>query len=112
MAATVTYNYPTAAGSTVAPTTLQAVVSRVNAQVVLADADTTAVVTHNFLLSTAELNAGQPDVIIVPLGAGTNPSTMTVALTNSVAITFTKGTAAGSAQTIAVTILRPHSIMR
>jgi hypothetical protein len=109
---TVTYNYPTAAASTVAPTTIQAVVARVNAQVVFGDADTTAVVTHNFLLSTAETNAGQPDVIIVPLGAGTNPSTLTVALTNSIAITFTKGTATGSAQTVAVTILRPHSLIR
>jgi hypothetical protein len=78
----------------------------------LADADTTALITHNFQLTATELSNGFPIWVAYATNSGTNPSTLTVALTNSVAITLTKGTAAGSATTLAFSILRPFSGIR
>jgi len=115
MASSVTYNWPTSPGASIAPTTTQTGLggsSIVTAQLVMADADTTALITHNFLLSTTELSNGFPLVSWYPTSTGTNPSTITCALTNSVAITLTKGTAAGSGGTFNVNILRPFSAIR
>lgn len=108
MAAVITYLAPPAvAGGTVAPTYAQALAcNQVVAQVVTADADTTAALTHNFQVPTAQ-SLYLPKITIVTLGAGTNMDTATVALTNSVSITLTKSTAAGSARTYLVYIDRP-----
>lgn len=111
MAAVVTYLNPTVlAGGTVAPTILQALgTNLVAAQMVLADADTTATITHNFQIPTA-YSLFAPVVEQVSVGAGTAGGTLIVALTNSVSVTFTKSTAAGSARTILVYLARPYSL--
>ena len=111
MAATITYKYPVS--GTVAPTLAQALAANtVIAEVVMADADTTAAITHNFQTTTAELAQYFPSVSIYNNGSGTAAGTVIATLTNSVAVTLTKSTAAGSAVTAVVQISRPHTIVR
>lgn len=112
-----TVNYKWPVSGTTAPTALQASqVSTINAQVVLADADTVAVVTHNWNLSAADLAAYFPIVSSFVEGSGTGGAilaTILTTLTNSVAVTISKvSTAAGTAQTLVVSLSRPHSIER
>lgn len=113
MAVTVTYEYPVA--GTTAPTAAQ-VASLVSANVIAtADADTTAVITHNLGLSAAELSAGFPLVDVTPLLAAAYTSQWAVTGAMANAVTLTKGTGAGSgnaAAQIRVQISRPHSIFR
>jgi hypothetical protein len=117
MAVTVTYTHPVA-GIT-APTALQSS----NAQSVIADViatadgDTTAVVTHNFGLTAAELASGFPNVIMTPVLsqalAALSSWTNTANAANT--STFTKLATAGSgnaANQLHVTVQRPHSIIR
>lgn len=113
MAAVITYLNPASvAGGTVAPTFSQSLLcNQVVAQVVLADADTTALLTHNFQVPTAQ-SLYLPKITQVVLGAGTNMDTSTWALTNSVAVTLTKATTAGSARTFLVYIDRPNTIVQ
>lgn len=68
MAFTNTYLNAAFAG-TVAPTVLQALnTNRVSADVIAsADADTADTITHSFALSAAQLSAGDPIVILVPI---------------------------------------------
>lgn len=111
-AVTVTYAYPVA--GTVAPTVAQAAAENMlTATVVIgADTDTTALVTHNWQLTTAQLANNWPIVIgPTPNVVGTAYCSIAVVLTNSVAITLNKGNVAGSAGTYLITLLRPHSII-
>jgi len=111
MALTVTYTYPVA--GVTAPTAVQALaVNTIVATVEGADADTATLITHNFLMSTADLAFLFPTVVVRQSASGTAASTVIIALTNSVAITFTKATGAGNSGTWVVTITRPHSITR
>lgn len=111
----VIYKYPVT--GTVAPTSLQA--RGVNTQVIevgFADADTTAVITHNWKMSVADLAFFFPTISWYPELSGTGGSilaTLIATLTDSVSVTISKpGVAAGSAQTVVVVLQRPHSIVR
>ncbi len=114
MAVTVTYTYPVA--GTTAPTALQA--SNANAVVAdvvaTADADTTAVVTHNFGLTAAQLANGFPLVNEVPtLSQALTAMSGWVNSANAAnTSTFTKLASVGSGNASAqlrVTIQRPFS---
>lgn len=111
MVATILYKNP--ATGTVEPTVIQALsYNTLVAEVVLADADTTAVITHNWQMSSADLALYFPTVSMYANGQGTAAGTVIATLTNSVAVTLTKSTAAGSAVTLVVILQRPHSIVR
>ena len=115
MAATINYKYPVA--GTTAPTILQALgVNTQVIEVVLADADTTAAITHNWQMSAADLAFYFPVVSAYLELSGTGGpilATVIATLTDSVTVTLTKaGTATGSGQTLVVTLQRPHSIVR
>lgn len=111
MALNVIYTYPVA--GTVPPTAVQAArVNMVVAHVGGADADTASLITHNFRMSAADLARLFPTVTVRMSDAGTAASTVIVALTNSVAITFTKATAAGNNGTWVIVMSRPHTIIR
>lgn len=111
MPATITYKYPVS--GTVAPTVAQALAANmVVAEVVMADADTTAAITHNFQSSAADLAAFFPSVSIYASGSGTAASTVIATLTSSTVVTLTKSTAAGSAATFVVQLARPNTLVR
>jgi hypothetical protein len=111
MAVTVTYAYPVA-GAT-APTAAQALlVNSVTAQVNMADADTTATVTHNFGLAAADPANLFPLVDINVSSPGTVVPILSVVLTNTNAVVINKVSAAGSGGTYNVLIQKPHSITR
>lgn len=111
-AGTVTYAFPTA--GTLAPTV--AVMKKnqcMTAQVNFADADTTAVVTHNWQSPLADGSALFPliEVYFNTLGTAGYPL-LTWALTNSLAVTVTKGAGAGTGGTLTVSLRRPFSMDR
>lgn len=116
MAVTVTYEHPVAGA--VAPTAAQAAaVSMVSANVIAtADADTTAVITHNMALTAAELAAGFPLVTILPLLQAVGAlSEWAMTAKDANTCTFTKGTGAGSGNAgaqLRVVVQRPHTIIR
>ena len=113
--ATVTYNWPAVlAGGATAPTALQALgVNTVIAQVVFDATDTTAVVTHNFNFSAADLAAGFPQIDTVITVLGTVAPLLSVQPNTSAnTITLTKTNLANSGCTILVYITRPHTITR
>lgn len=113
MAVTVTYEWPVA-GTT--PPTAAQVADEVTARVVAtADADTTAVITHNMGLTAADLAAGRPTVVLTPLIAAASLSLWTAAYTDGNTITLTKATTAGSGNAgaqLRVDVKRPHTIGR
>ena len=112
MAATVTYQYPVAVqGGTIAPTVAQ-VASLVNASVNWLDADLTAIVTHNFGLTTTQLTALMPWVTFNNdvSDAGTANPTITITKTAN-NITLTKVSAAGSGGTMQVFIERVNTLI-
>jgi hypothetical protein len=77
------------------------------------DADTTAVLTHNFALTTAQLAAGQPELQSAWLLPAAALSLWTFAYTDGNTITATKATTASSGNAGAqlwFSIRRPHSI--
>jgi len=114
MAVTVTYTYPVA--GTTPPVAAQAanenaIVGTVTATL---DADTTAVITHNWGLSAAQLAAGQPFVRLVGTGATEILSGWYVSAVATNTVTLTKATTAGSGAAgaqLTFTIDRPHSIV-
>lgn len=126
-AVAVTYPYPLA-GTTTPPTAVQAAAGNmIVAQVAWADADTLAVVTHNFGLGTIDYlspnlggtvnppTTGQlfPKVSVVPLANATAisfyiPPTVTLGQNT---ITLGKGSVTGSGSTLAVYIERPFSML-
>ena len=110
MAASVNYAYPVS--GTVAPTSAQAAAANMtNANVVFADADTTATVTHSMALSTAQLANQWPLVVINQVLGGTpSPLLLVTKAANSIVLTK-QSTASGSGGTVDVTVLRPHSII-
>jgi hypothetical protein len=77
----------------------------------MGDTDTTVVVTHNWRLSTAKLAKLFPLVSIYWTLPGTAAAIVSVALTNSLAVTITKVSATGSGGTFTVILQRPHSIV-
>jgi hypothetical protein len=112
---TVTVTYTCPVQGVTAPTAAEAK-SEVRGNVIAtSDADTTAVITHNFGLTTAQLAAGLPEVTLIPLHTDFYLSTWTVAYTDGDTVTLTKGTAGSSGGANAqcgFIVRRPHSIGR
>lgn len=121
MAVTVTYQYPVAGtvpptAAQVAPTT-QGGANEVVASVAFgADADTAAVITHNFSLTTtgATPNTGQgfPRVsfyVSTEGGAGTANPVLSCTIGTNI-VTLTKTNLANTSCTVQVYIDRPHSL--
>jgi hypothetical protein len=110
--ATVTYLDPSTAATTTPPSTTQAAhTPAVTAQIVLGDADTTATVTHDFQISTAQLALLRPWLRIVPLVIGTAYPALSWAL-NTNTVVITKGnTTTGSGGTYECVIERPGPLV-
>ena len=117
MAVTVIYSVPGLPGfgtSTTPPTLAQmAPLSAVVATVIYADGDSLGTITHNMAIPAASLNLGVPVVSIYPQLLGTGPLPILGSLLNSntVLMTKTAATFAGSNGTYQVTILRPNTII-
>ncbi len=79
------------------------------AQVITNDADTTAVITHNWQLTTAQLNNLWPTIQWYLAVAGTANPILSFALTNSIAVTMTKNSSVGTGGTYTVILMRPFS---
>ena len=115
MAATITYAYPVV--GTVPPTAAQAFnANMLTANVTFLDADTAALITHNWNLSLAQGSNLWPvaNVYASSLGTATVSLGLSLALTNSVAVTLSKAaTSAGSGvgATFVVVLQRPNSII-
>ena len=98
-------------GGTTAPTAAQAyTVNSQVIQVLFGDADTTAAVTHNFGVTSAQLAAFQPYVSFVA-GTLTTPSTGTLAVltfgwTSANVLTVSKTSNTGTGGTYVVTVQR------
>lgn len=95
------------------PTSAQAVNFNTQiSRVIMADADTTATLTHNWGISAAQLAAFFPLINYYAQNVGTNGTTLaqlTFALTDSNTVTITKTAATGSAGTFVVEMQRPYS---
>lgn len=95
------------------PTSQQAVsFNTQTSRVVFADADTVAVLTHNWGISAAQLAAFFPLIDFYAQNAGTAGTTLpqlTFALTDSNTVTINKTAATGSGGTYVVTLQRPWS---
>jgi hypothetical protein len=100
------------AGGTVAPAA-GIVASMVTGTVNWLDADLTAIVTHNFALSTSELAQLFPlsSREIDPSNAGTIVPVVSVTKTTN-NVTYTKVSAAGSGGTFQFFLQRPNTIVR
>jgi len=114
---TVTYQFSgSGVVGTVPPTAAQAVTTNsLSASVTFADADTTTLITHNWGLTTTQLSNLWPWANFYPaaLGTATVAVGLSLALTNSVAVTLNKaatsaGTGVGSS--IVVILQRPFSM--
>lgn len=114
MAGTVTYAYP--ATGTVPPTVVQTGPNgdnMVTAQIGFVDADTTAVVTHNWQSPLSDTTFLFPTIKVYLNTVGTaGAPVLTWALTNSVSVTATKVAGAGTGGTLTVVLERPHSMVR
>lgn len=117
LAGTVTQTYLYPGSGTVPATAIQA--SQVQtqvAQVNFADADTTAVVTHNFGVGTTgtllnNITRKVPEVMLIEETAGTAFPGYAVVWTDANTITINKtNTTVGSGGTVAVYMRRPHSV--
>ena len=113
--ATVTYTYPVT--GTVPPTVAQALnENMLVATIVLADADTSVLVTHSWNTSLAQGTNLWPVPILYnqTWGTATVDIQKGVVLTNSVAVSVTKVvTSAGSGVggTLVLVLMRPHSLI-
>jgi hypothetical protein len=109
-ASTVTYQNPVAGA--IAPTAAQALLSNlITASVQFSDADTTATITHNLGLTTAQLNAGFPICTFNFSTAGTLAVNYSVTLAANTAIIAKASTSTGSGSTLEVSVMRPWSGM-
>lgn len=117
MPITVNYLWPVTATPTTPPNAAQsAAVSTVIAGVTAtADADTTAVITHNLGIPAADLAAGFPVITITGITAPSAISLWRAVNTDGNTVTLTKSTTVGSGgvgDQIRVSISRPHTIVR
>lgn len=115
MAVTVTYEHPVTGGTP--PTALEAADKVVAAVEATADGDVLADITHNLGISTADLAAGFPEVLVemlLPAGWLSTPHTLAAGkLTNSLAVTMSNAGSSGVANDqFRVTISRPHTVGR
>jgi hypothetical protein len=114
---TATYNFFNPGGTltsgTTPPTTAQALNENMcNVNLNWADADTTATLTHNWNLSTAEQSALLPIVSIFPTASNTGTTVVAVTAQGTNAITVGKLGNAGSGGTYVVQMLRPNTLIR
>lgn len=110
MAANVVYTYPVA--GTTPPTVAQAAaVNSLSCQIAMLDEDTAALITHNWQLTSAQLANLWPWLRWYLSTAGTAIPILSFALTNSVLVTITKVSAAGSGGSYNFILERPHSIV-
>ena len=100
--------YATPVSGTVAPTATQAVGNSLTCQVGMADADTTATITHNWGLTAANNTALYPWINWYLSTAGTAIPILSFALSTNT-VTITKASAAGSGGTYNVVVQRPYS---
>jgi hypothetical protein len=113
---TVTYQYPVS--GTIAPTATQSGprgAQMVTAAINVVDTDVTAVITHNWGLSTTELAALLPLIYVFYGGYTTNTGTVlsNPSFTSGAnSVTFNKISATSSGGTIIVQLLRPSTIIR
>lgn len=110
---TVTYKYPVS--GLVAPTAQQVrVLSMVTATLNWGDTDTSATITHNFGLSSAELADLFPVPVVYAIALNGSPSAPApfVNLTDGNTITITKSSVTNSGGTFNVVVFRPHTNMR
>jgi hypothetical protein len=108
---TVTYQNPVA--GVTAPTAAQALNSNtITASVNFADADTTATITHNFGLSTAQLALGFPIVSMVQTTSGTLAVNYSVTLAANTVVIAKASTATGSGSVFNVAVARPFSAVQ
>lgn len=77
-----------------------------------ADTDSTGTITHNFKTTLAEGSNLFPIVTWRLATPGTGATIVGFVLTDSSTVTLTKAATAGSASSIVVTLLRPHTIIR
>ena len=108
LGSTVTYADP----STSAPTQAQASAAQsVTATVNFSDADTTATITHNWSLTTAQLAKLRPWVNVLVMGGMSVYPGLTWALATNTIVVTKASTATNSGGTINVVIQRPWSPM-
>jgi hypothetical protein len=110
---TVTYKYPVS--GLVAPTAQQVrALSMVTAVLNWGDTDTSATITHNFGLSSAELADLFPAPLVYAIALNGSPSAPApfVNLTDGNTITITKSSVTNSGGTFNVVIFRPHTDIR
>jgi hypothetical protein len=114
---TVTYRFQpqgttVAVSSTTAPTAIQAAgFNGLQAIVGMADADTSATITHNWGKSTNDVTLLYPWVSLYAQVSGTIFPQLAVDVSNTNAVVITKTTGVGSAGTYVVRLERPHSIV-
>lgn len=106
MAVTITYLYP----QTSAPTLAQALAANMVVATVAASAaaDTSAVITHNFNLSDAQISQGFPRTVIVPQASEQSSNWFEASQNPNFTVLQKPTDAAGP--TVKVFIDRPHSI--
>lgn len=117
MAVTVNYTYPATAAATTPPTLAQ-MASRSLAQgniQATADADVTAVITHNMNISAADRTLGFPIVELQPILVQfyTKAPIVTITDGNTVTITMASTATGGTANPqILWRVLRPNSLIK
>lgn len=117
MAVVVIYSVPGLPGfgtSTTPPTSAQmANLNAVVATITYADGDSLGTITHNMQIPTASLALGVPFVSLYPnlLGTGPLPILGSLLNSNTVLMTKTAATFAGSNGTYTVTVLKPNTLM-
>ncbi len=112
LAGVVTVTYERPVQGTTAPTAAQSAnCNMVTAQVFMDQTDTTAVVVHNFGISTTDLAQLFPVPVVYYRNANTAPVVVSIDISNTNQITITKVSANGSQGTFNVIILRPNTII-
>ena len=110
MAQTITWLYPIA--GTTPPTIAQALLcNEQQITVNWSDSEVTALLTHNWGLTSTQAGNDWPNPIINYLAGSTTtlPQAILVTFTNTNVITLTKSTVVGGQGTLIVTLLRPFS---
>ncbi len=108
MAVTISYLYPSTTIPTTAVGNAEAMV--IASVVATTTADTSAVITHNFGLVTADITMGRAVVVLTPQGDPTTGAWYLSSQATNYAV-LQKNTTAAGPQTL-VTITRPHSLVR
>jgi hypothetical protein len=118
MAVVLTYEYPVTAGSTTPPTAAQMLGANIlTVQINCSDADTTAIITHNWNLSVQEQGWIRPVIIETRTASNGTGGLTTYTIPDTTTgpantVTWNKTSAAGSGGTFIITLLRPTTLMQ